>query len=130
MNAHELEGKRLIAASVGRRILEARAEKVNRKLDIAFDTVNPATAIELLLINPECIFIAPSTVLDLYPGALTRKVPLRGLGECAWVFAWKKKAELSQLTRDYLAFMRKYPPRMFIEEAFNRKIRSAKHRQM
>lgn len=118
----DLKNKPLILGSREGEHCQRIAAKENFNLDITFETDDPATAIEILISAPDSIYIAPKTVMLKYPGELTRQIPLKGLGECSYVLAWKKKEKLSLAAKDYLKFLREHSSEQFIKESIARKI--------
>lgn len=89
--------------------------------DVIFETDDPVIAIEFLISMKNCIYIAPKTVMSKYPGKLTKQIPIKGLGECEYVLAWKKKTLLSDCVKGYLSYLRKHDAEEFIQASLNRK---------
>ncbi|MCD7935516.1 MAG: LysR family transcriptional regulator [Tannerellaceae bacterium] len=118
----DLKDKHLIVGSKENDHCRKFAAKENLNLDIAFETNDPATAIEILISAPDSIYIAPKTVMLKYTGELTTQIPLKGMGVCDYVLAWRKKAKLSSAAKDYLRFLREHSAQEFVQETLERKI--------
>lgn len=118
----DLKDKRIILGSQDGEYCQKICAREGFELDIEFETNDPATAIEILISTEACIYIAPKTVMMKYPGKLTRQLPLKGMGDCTYVLAWKKKVPLSKCAKDYLAFLRQQSAETFIQESLERKI--------
>ncbi|MBQ8664100.1 MAG: LysR family transcriptional regulator [Eubacterium sp.] len=118
----DLKGKRIILGSQDGEHCQRVCAKEGYELDIEFETNDPATAIEILISTEDCIYIAPKTVMLKYPGKLTKQIPLKGMGDCSYVLAWRKKEVLSKCAKDYLAYLRSQSAELFIQESLERKI--------
>lgn len=118
----DLRDKHLIVGSREYDYCSKIAAKENLNLDIAFETNDPATAIEVLISAQDSIYIAPKTVMLKYTGELTTHIPLKGMGACDYALAWKKKEKLSPAAKDYLKFLREHSAQEFVQETLQRKI--------
>ncbi len=117
---NDLKGNQLIVGS--REGDQCRTiAKDTQDMNISFETNDPATAIEILICNPDSVYIAPKTVMMRYTGELTTQIPLKGMGACNHVLAWRKNRKLSPAAKDYLKFLRENPPQKFVQETLERK---------
>ncbi len=117
----ELKQKPLIVGVRERIRCQQFSEKENYNFDYILETDDPATAIEILISNADCAYIVPKTVMLKYTGELTKQIPLKGLGECLYVLAWKKGGKLSETAKNYLKFMQENSAEDFVKKTLERK---------
>lgn len=118
----DLKEKKIILGSCENEFCKKNEIKERFHWDVVFETDDPAIAMEFLISTRDCIYIAPGAVMSRYPGKLTTQIPIKGMGECVYVLAWKKREKLSQCAKDYLHYLRERKAEDFIKASLDRKL--------